>query len=97
MSVGHTVYMTDKLEQLDLIPVSREHYVQMHLALNIFPPAPRGMVRVCVEAIDAMLSGDGTRLIKLPQGILCQGKKSVAAEEIVYHYRLESWCNLDTE
>ena len=70
--------MTDQ-EQTDRMRAA----IAWHLQNNFIPPQPPELLDYCIEAIDACNSGDCTRLINLPGGVM------VTAAKLVENLRLE--------
>ena len=72
-----------------------------HLTANHFPPVPRSMIPVCIEAIGVVVDvyeGDDdipTEEVELPEGITFRGRETAPAFEIVEAHHL--WAFVDAE
>jgi hypothetical protein len=88
--------------------VSLEQQIAWHLAGNHYPPIPKAMVPVCIEAIDAYWEMDYDRLIQLPtdgldrngepfQIIWRDGSDKAPAHAIIEHAHLDAWLVDDYE
>lgn len=74
-----------------------ESQLHWHLVGNHFPPIPTSMIPVCIEAINAYNSGDGERLISLPDGVGYKGLTVAPADEIIVAHHLDAWIEYDYE
>jgi hypothetical protein len=88
--------------------VSLEQQLSWHLAGNHYPPIPKAMVPVCIEAIDAYWEMDYDRLIQLPTDGLDRngepfqirwrdGSDKAPASAIIEHAHLDAWLVDDYE
>jgi hypothetical protein len=88
--------------------VSLEQQIAWHLAGNHYPPIPKAMVPVCIEAIDAYWEMDYDRLIQLPTDGLDRngdpfqirwrdGSDKAPASAIIEHAHLDAWLVDDYE
>jgi hypothetical protein len=88
--------------------VSLEQQLAWHLAGNHYPPIPKAMVPVCIEAIDAYWEMDYDRLIQLPTDGLDRngepfqirwrdGSDKAPAHAIIEHAHLDAWLVDDYE
>jgi hypothetical protein len=88
--------------------VSLEQQIAWHLAGNHYPPIPKAMVPVCIEAIDAYWEMDYDRLIQLPTDGLDRngepfqirwrdGSDKAPAHAIIEHAHLDAWLVDDHE
>lgn len=77
-----------------------------HLRSNHYPPVPLVMVEPCVEAIEAALSDDWDKEIKLPFDgerdgkpfqITWRGQDTAPAWAIIEGHHLHNWIELDEE
>ena len=71
--------------------LSVEEQLLIHLTSNHYPPVPKIMVPVCVEAIDSANEGDWDSLIKLPEGVTWKGLTQAPASAIIEEHHLEFW------
>ena len=67
--------------------------ISIHFSSNCYPPIPKIMIPVAVEAIDAYWEEDYNRLITLPEGVQFRdGSESVSASQAIESLRLDAWC-----
>jgi len=82
--------------------------ISIHFSSNCYPPIPKVMIPVAVEAIDAYWEGDYNRVIELPfDGVdrdgnpfqirWRDGSTSVSASQAIESLRLDAWCVDDYE
>lgn len=83
------------MEMAELLDI--ESAMAWHLKSNHYPPVPESMVPVCIEAIEAGLSDDYEKLIKLPEGVSWKGDTEAPAYAIIEGHHLETWLELDEE
>lgn len=70
-----------------------EDQIGWHFSSNCYPPIPKVMIPVAVEAIDAYWEEDYDRLITLPDGVQFRdGSESVSASQAIESLRLDAWC-----
>jgi hypothetical protein len=79
------------LQALEFAEGDLETGLTWHLLSNHYPPVPKSMVRVCMEAIDAMNEGDYYREIELPEGITYKGQTTAPAWDISNQHHLDAW------
>ena len=78
---------TDIADTLDV-----EQGVRVHLTTNHYPAVPIEMVPVCIDAIDAVNSGEGwDKQITLPSGVSYKGLPTAPASSIIEQHHLEFW------
>lgn len=65
--------------------------LERHLTTSHYPPIPLKMVRVCMDALDAVETKDWDRIIKLPDGVLFEGREYATANEVIAGHHLEKW------
>lgn len=68
-----------------------------HLQSNHYPPIPKAMIPVALEAIDAYNEEDVERTISLRDICQFQGKDSAPAYEIVDYMHLHSFIDYEEE
>jgi hypothetical protein len=70
-----------------------EQQIGWHFATNCYPPIPKAMIPVAIEAIDAYWDEDYSRMIPLPDGVQFRnGSTSVSASQAIESLRLDAWC-----
>lgn len=74
-----------------------EQQIAIHFASNCYPPIPRFMIPVAIEAINAYNESDGSRVISLPAGVTFRNADQVTSFEAIEALRLEAWCYSDDE
>ena len=73
--------------------LSLEDQISIHFSSNCYPPIPKIMIPVAVEAIDAYWEEDYDRMIPLPEGVEFRtGATSVSASQAIESLRLDAWC-----
>lgn len=73
--------------------LSLEQQLSIHFSSNCYPPIPKIMIPVAVEAIDAYWEEDYSRMIPLPEGVEFRtGATSVSASQAIESLRLDAWC-----
>lgn len=78
--------------------LSLEQQIGWHFSSNCYPPIPKEMIRVAVEAIDAYWEEDYQRLVELPEGVeFRDGSTSITAIQAIESLRLDAWCMEDEE
>lgn len=70
---------------------NREQAIEFHLVSNHFPPIPRSMVSVCVDAIEWASVGEWDRLLPLPEGVGYKGLTVAPVSAIISAHHLEAW------
>lgn len=88
--MGHTTAVA--ISELD-IPLKEQ--IEIHLVSNFYPPIPRFMAQVCVDALNAYWEQDTKRMIDMPNGVTYKGSTSAPAWAVVEQHRLWPW--LDEE
>jgi hypothetical protein len=78
-------------EGLTEIGLSLEEQILVHLTSNHYPPVPKSMVPVCVEAIDKANDGEWDSLVTLPEKVLWKGETEAPVHAIVEQHHLEFW------
>jgi hypothetical protein len=64
----------------------------IHFATNCYPPIPKIMIPVAIEAIDAYWDEDYAKVIKLPEGVQFRnGEDWVFASQAIESLRLDAW------
>lgn len=72
--------------------LSLEDQLSIHFSSNCYPPIPKVMIPVAVEAIDAYYEEDYAKVIKLPEGVQFRnGEDWVFASQAVESLRLDAW------
>ena len=84
--MGHTTAVA--ISELD-IPLKEQ--IEIHLVGNFYPPIPRFMAQVCVDALNAYWEEDTNRMIDMPKGVSYKGSTSAPAWAIVEQHRLWPW------
>lgn len=75
------------------LELSLEDQIGIHFSSNCYPPIPKIMIPVAVEAIDAYWEEDYSRMIPLPEGVEFRtGATSVSASQAIESLRLDAWC-----
>lgn len=77
--------------------LSLEQQIAIHFSSNCYPPVPRMMIPVAIEAINAYWEYDGSRVISLPNNVSFRGSNQVTAFEVIDTLRLEAWATIDEE
>jgi len=78
-------------EGLTEIGLSIEEQILVHLTSNHYPPVPRSMVPICIEAIDNANGGDWDKPIALPEKVTWKGNPHAPTSAIVEQHHLEFW------
>lgn len=69
-----------------------EEQIAWHFSSNCYPPIPKQMIPVAVEAINAYNDEDFARVIKLPEGVQFRnGEDWVFASQAIESLRLDAW------
>lgn len=68
-----------------------------HLRSNIYPPVPLSMLPACKEAIEACVSDEPKREIKLPTGVFYKGQTTAPASAVVEGHHLEVFVEMKME
>jgi hypothetical protein len=72
--------------------LSLEDQLAIHFSSNCYPPIPKQMIPVAVEAIDAYYEEDYAKVIKLPEGVQFRnGEDWVFASQAIESLRLDAW------
>jgi hypothetical protein len=70
-----------------------EQQIGIHFSTNCYPPIPKVMIPVAIQAIDAYWEEDYSRMIPLPDGVQFRdGSESVSASQAIESLRLDAWC-----
>jgi hypothetical protein len=78
------------------LELSLEDQIGIHFSSNCYPPIPKIMIPVAVEAIDAYWEEDYSRMIPLPEGVEFRtGATTVSASQAIESLRLDAWCMED--
>jgi hypothetical protein len=80
---------------INLLDLTLEDKVGMHLRGNLYPPVPLSMVQPCVDAINAYWNEDYFAEIELPEGVLWCGETFAPASAIVEGHRLDGFLMID--
>jgi hypothetical protein len=78
-------------EGLTEIGLSLEEQILVHLTSNHYPPVPKSMVPICIEAIDNANSGNWEKEVQLPESVLWKGQDTAPTDAIVEQHHLEFW------
>lgn len=69
-----------------------EQQIAWHFSSNCYPPIPKQMIPVAVEAINAYHDGEFAKVIKLPDGVQFRnGEDWVFASQAIESLRLDAW------
>ena len=72
--------------------LSLEEQIGWHFSSNCYPPIPKIMIPVAIEAIDAYWEEDYQRLVELPEGVeFRDGSTSITAAQAIESLRLDAW------
>ena len=82
-------------EMAELGADNLEQALAWHLQSNHFPPVPKMMVPICIEAIDAGNEGNWDGEIALPEGVGYKGRTVAPVWAIIEQHHLEPW--IDTQ
>ena len=67
--------------------------ISIHFSSNCYPPIPKIMIPVAIEAIDAYYDEDFAKVIKLPEGVQFRnGEDWVLASQAIESLKLDAWC-----
>jgi hypothetical protein len=80
---------------INLLDLTLEDKVGMHLRGNLYPPVPLSMVQPCVDAINAYWNEDYLAEIELPEGVEWRGSNYAPASAIVEGHRLDGFVMQD--
>lgn len=72
-----------------------EQALTWHLQSNHFPPVPKIMVPICIQAIDAANEGDWDKEIGLPEGVGYKGLTVAPVHAIIEQHHLDPWVEFD--
>ena len=78
-------------EGLTEMGLSLEEQLLVHLTSNHYPPVPKSMVPICIEAIDLANDGFWDEMVKMPEGVQYQGTDEAPVHAIVEQHHLEFW------
>jgi hypothetical protein len=78
-------------EMAELDSISLEQAIEWHLRSNHFPPIPKSMVPVCIEAIEYANEGNFDKLVSLPEGVGYRGLTAAPVYAIVEQHHLDAW------
>ena len=90
--MGHT--MAVAISELD---IDLKQQIEIHLVSNFYPPIPRFMAQICVDALNAYWEQDTNRMIDMPKGVLYRGSTSAPAWAVVEQHRLSPWLNKEED
>lgn len=79
------------IDLAESVELSLEDQIGIHLTSNHYPPVPRSMVPVCIDAIDKANDGDWEAMVKLPEGVSWKGQVEAPAYSIIEAHHLEFW------
>jgi hypothetical protein len=79
------------IDLAESVELSLEDQIGIHLTGNHYPPVPKSMVPVCIEAIDKANDGDWESMVKLPEGVSWKGQIEAPAYSIIEAHHLEFW------
>jgi hypothetical protein len=82
--------------EINLLDLTLEDKVGMHLRGNLYPPVPLSMVQPCVDAINAYWNEDYLSEIPLPDGVQWRGYNVAPASAIVEAHRLDGFVMEDS-
>lgn len=71
--------------------------LSIHFSSNCYPPIPQQMIPTAIEAIYAYQDEELDKLIPLPEGVSFRGETEVSARDVISSYRLDAWCESETE
>ena len=72
--------------------LSLEDQIGIHFSSNCYPPIPKVMIPVAIEAIDAYHNEEFAKVIKLPEGVQFRnGEDWVFASQAIESLRLDAW------
>ena len=72
--------------------MSLEQQIAIHFSGNCYPPIPKMMIPVAVEAINAYRDGEFAKVIQLPDGALFRnGENWVFASQAIESLHLDAW------
>ena len=77
--------------EINLMDLTLEDKVGMHLRGNLYPPVPLSMVQPCVDAINAYWNEDYLAEIPLPDGVQWRGYNVAPAAAIIEAHRLDGF------
>jgi hypothetical protein len=90
--MGHTTAVA--ISELD---IDLKQQIEIHLVSNFYPPIPRFMAQICVDALNAYWEKDTNRMINMPKGVLYRGSTSAPAWAVVEQHRLSPWLNKEED
>jgi hypothetical protein len=79
------------IDLAESVELSLEDQIGIHLTSNHYPPVPKSMVPVCIDAIDKANEGDWNSMVKLPEGVSWKGQVEAPAYSIIEAHHLEFW------
>jgi hypothetical protein len=72
--------------------LSLEDQIAIHFSSNCYPPIPKVMIPVAIEAIDAYHNEEFAKVIQLPEGVeFRNGENWVFASQAIESLRLDAW------
>jgi hypothetical protein len=72
--------------------MSLEQQIAIHFSGNCYPPIPKIMIPVAIEAINAYWDEDYAKVIKLPEGVeFRNGEDWVFASQAIESLHLDAW------
>jgi hypothetical protein len=72
--------------------LSLEDQIGWHFSSNCYPPIPKQMIPIAIEAINAYYDEDYARVIQLPEGVKFRnGDNWVFASQAIESLKLDAW------
>ena len=72
--------------------VPLEQQLAIHFSSNCYPPIPKQMIPVAVEAINAYWDEEYAKVIQLPEGVeFRNGENWVFASQAIESLKLDAW------
>lgn len=85
----------EELSQLDL---TLEQQIAIHFSANCYPPVPKMMIPVALDAIYACEEGEFSRMVELPDGVTYgNDQKQVTASQVINVLRLDAFISYDDD
>lgn len=82
-------------ELAEIGSVTLEQAIEWHLVSNHFPPIPKSMVPVCIEAIQWANEGNFDKLVALPEGVGYKGLTVAPVHAIIDQHHLDNWVDYE--
>jgi hypothetical protein len=86
-----SLHATEFRELAEIGSITLEQAIEWHLTSNHFPPVPKSMVPVCIEAINLANEGEFDKLVGLPEGVGYRGLTAAPAHAIIEAHHLDGW------